>query len=269
MYPFLFDSCIMCKYHPRQEPSSPPNSPSVQPASCVAPITPDPAASTQVVKKDGFVLIYNGRVAAEGAPEALAAVAESMGMKVEYFSSAQELEWLLANASICMIGGTEDDLNPLIQEFTPQILKELEDWIFAGGGFLGICGGGYIGSIGWEENDGFVEMLGLAPVLSEEYIEDPNPRIITVDWEEERRTVYFANGPAFIAENPTDIEVIAYYYDGRIAVLKSNFGKGHVILSGPHPEADVTWLYDDPEPLNAEQWKATDDLIKGLFQKLR
>lgn len=238
-------------------------------APSAVPLTQELSSSLPVIKKDGVVLIYNGKVAAEGCPEALAVVAKSIGMNVEYFNSAKQLPDLLLDAAMCMIGGTEDDLGPLVKEFTPEIRQKLEDWISAGGGFLGICGGGYIGSKGWEEDGGFVEMLGLVPVLAEEYLEDPDPRIITVNWDGAERNIYYAYGPAFVVENAPDIEVIARYSDGRVAVLEMKLGKGRVILSGPHPEADETWLEDDPVPLNAGQWEPTDDLITDLFQRLR
>ena len=67
-----------------------------------------------VAKEGGAVLIYNGEVAAEGCPEALAAVAERMGLDVLYFDSADTLSEQLGDAALCMIGGTEDDLDPLV-----------------------------------------------------------------------------------------------------------------------------------------------------------
>lgn len=227
-----------------------------------------PDASSSVAKEGGAVLIYNGEVAAEGCPEALAAVAESMGLDVIYFDSADALIEQLSNAALCMIGGTEDDLDPLVSQFTPELQAQLQDWIESGGGFLGICGGAYIGSQGWEEDGGFVEMLGLVPVVTEEYLSDPDPRIISVDWNGDQRTIYYAYGPAFLAKNAPDVEIIATYDDGRAAVLDYAFGDGHVILCGPHPEADETWLDDDPAPLDAEQWEDTADLIRELFERL-
>ena len=44
----------------------------------------------------------------------------------------------------------------------------MQGWIESGGGYLGICGGAYIGSKGWQEDGRFVDMLNLAPVETEE-----------------------------------------------------------------------------------------------------
>ena len=224
-------------------------------------------ASPYIAKEDGAVLIYNGEIAAEGGPEALAAVAESLELEVIYFDSADMLPTLLNSANLCVIGGTEDDLSPLIQEFTPEIRTALDDWIKSGGGFLGVCGGAYIGSQGWEEDGGFVDMLGLAPVVTEEYLSDPDSRIITVNWNDEHRTIYYAYGPAFLVTNTPDTETIATFMDGRVAAFAYQYGDGLVILSGPHPEADETWLDDDPAPIDAEQWEDTADLILELFHR--
>ena len=226
------------------------------------------AIPSLAAKEGGAVLIYNGEVAAEGCPEALAAVAESMGLDVVYFDSAEALLDRLSEASVCMIGGTEDDLDPLVSQFTPDMLAELNSWVESGGGYLGICGGAYIGSKGWEDSGGFTDMLNLAPIETEEYLSDPDPRIITVDWNGEPRSIYYAYGPAFLAEGVPDTEIIATYDDGRTAALDYSFGEGHVILCGPHPEADETWLDDDPAPLDADQWEDTTDLIRELFQRL-
>jgi len=221
-----------------------------------------------VAKDGGAVLIYNGEVAAEGCPEALATVAENMGLDVIYFDSADALSGQLSNAGLCMIGGTEDDLDPLVSQFTPELQAQLQGWIESGGGFLGICGGAYIGSKGWQEDGGFVDMLNLAPVETEEFLSDPDPRIISVGWNGEQRTIYYAYGPAFRTDGVPDIEIIATYDDGRAAALDYSRGDGHVVLCGPHPEADETWLEDDPAPLNADQWEDTSDLIQELFERL-
>ena len=221
-----------------------------------------------VAKEGGAVLIYNGEVAAEGCPEALAAVAERMGLDVLYFDSADALSEQLGDAALCMIGGTEDDLDPLVSQFTPELQAQLQGWVESGGGYLGICGGAYIGSKGWQEDGGFVDMLNLAPVETEEYLSDPDPRIISVNWSGESRAIYYAYGPAFLTDGVPNVEVIATYEDGRTAALDYTRGEGHVILCGPHPEADETWLEDDPAPLNADQWEDTSDLIQELFERL-
>ena len=225
-------------------------------------------ASSPVAKEGGAVLIYNGEIAADGCPEALVTVAERMGLEVLYFDSADTLFEQLDDAALCMIGGTENNLDPFVSQFTPEMQSKLNGWIESGGGFLGICGGAYIGSFGWQESGEFVNMLNLAPVETEEYLSDPDPRIISVDWNGEQRSIYYAYGPAFLTDRVPNVEVIATYEDGRTAALDYTRGDGHVILCGPHPEADETWLDDDPVPLDTDQWEDTSDLIQELLERL-
>ena len=213
-------------------------------------------------------LIYNGKVAAEGAPEALAVLVKYLGMKVTYFDSPAKLPSLLKGATFCMIGGTEDDLTPLLDEYTPPVRKALTDWLRGGGVYVGICGGGYVASQGWEESYGMVKAWGLVPVLSEAWVEDADPRIITVDWNGATRAIYYQYGPTFLVKSDSDVKVIARYDDGMVAALIAPFGKGRVFVSGPHPEADKTWLIDDPAPVHAERWKPTRDIALALLRSL-
>lgn len=217
--------------------------------------------------KGGVAVIYNGKTAAEGGPEALAQLARSQGMKVVYFDTPAKLPALLNGAAVCMIGGTEDDLTPLLKEFTPALRKTVADWVRAGGSYLGICGGGYIASQGWEEEEGVVKCLGILPCMTEAWTEEADPRILTVTWNGQKRPIYYQYGPAFLAGDGLAAGVTARYDDGRIAALSAKLGKGSVVVSGPHPEADETWLDDDPAPLNADKWTPTSDLAVSLLQR--
>ena len=211
-------------------------------------------------------LIYNGRVAAKGGPEAIAKCATSLGMRVMYFDSLNKLPQMLDGASICIFGGTQDDLTPLLNEFTPEIRGIVTNWVNDGGRYLGICGGGYIASQGWQEKNGFVKSLGLVPVVSAAWIEEAAPRIITVSWNGGNRTIYYQYGPTFQTNDNSDIKVISRYSDGKVAAIATTLGKGRIVLCGPHPEADQTWLYD-PVPLDANRWTSTNDLALTLFQE--
>jgi hypothetical protein len=231
-------------------------------------VTSEQTAATQVSAGPSVALIYNGKVAAEGGPEALAVVAESLGMEVTYFATPAELPSLLQDATVCMIGGTEDDLTPLLSEFTPEVRQTFRDWLTAGGGYLGICGGGYIASNGWEDVNGFVDALGIVPVDTEAWVEEGDPLIITVTWNGAERPIYYQYGPVFLVQDESNIEVLLRYDDGRVAALATDFGKGRIVVCGPHPEADETWLDDDPAPVDADNWKPTQDLAAEMFQAL-
>ena len=217
-----------------------------------------------------YALIYNGPVAAEGGPEAVAAVAEQIGLPVIFVADMAELPDLLEGAAILVVGGTEDDLDPLYESFTPEVMAALDTFLSNGGRYLGICGGGFLASTGWYETDGsFVEMLGLIPAESTDYdYENDEPQIVTVEWLGETYSMYFQAGPMFeMAENNAGeaVEVIAHYADGGIAALVSSYGEGKVAVIGPHPEADESW---SEEAEGGEEWYSTTDLLAALLEEL-
>ena len=216
----------------------------------------------------GYALIYDGPGAAEGGAQAIAAVVEGMGYRAEYIVDLSTLPAKLAGAAFFAVGGTEDDLGPILSGFTPAVWDALVRWIKAGGRYLGICGGAYIASRGWEDEGGFADALGLLPLETWAHIEEADPVIVTVTWGGAARTIYYQYGPCFEPDEGFSPEVLARYDDGTIAALSAKSGAGRIVLCGPHPEADETWLDDDPEPKRAGTWKPTDDLAVALLAAL-
>ena len=225
------------------------------------------AGGVGAAEGDGsYALIYNGAVAAEEGPEAVAAIAERVGLPVTFVSDIAELPRLLEHAAVFIIGGTKDDLTPLIESFTPEVSAALKAYLQNGGRYFGICGGGFIASTGWEEGDTFVKTLGIIPAESGDLDDDSEPRILPIRWLEETRPMYFQAGPTFeLIESPEAARVIASYADGEIAALMSSYGKGKVAVSGPHPEATKSWA---DEADDGDTWTATTDLAVELLQEL-
>jgi hypothetical protein len=230
--------------------------------------SPRAIAQSAPSHEGGYALIYNGAVAAEGAADAVAEVARTHGLSVRFITDLGKLPEMIPGAVLFAIGGTEDDLTPLLAAFTPRVTKALRDYILAGGRYWGICGGGYIASAGWEDVGGRVNALKLISADSVSYIEDPDPRIITVTWLGKKREIYYQYGPAFVTRGGNAVHIVATYADGSVAALVATLGKGKVALSGPHPEAVADWLDDDPPPLSAGNWTPTADLAEGLLAEL-
>lgn len=213
-----------------------------------------------------YALIYNGPVAAEYGPEAVAALAAGVGLPVQYIDDIADLPTMLDDAAVFIIGGTEDDLDPLRDSFTPQILADLQDYLRSGGRYWGICGGAYIASTGWEEGSGFVEMLSIIPAVSYEFDENDEPQIISVQWFDETVPMYFQFGPAFeLVSTSEQVNVFAYYDDGGIAGLISSYGHGKVAVTGPHPEAQDDW---GDEVADVGDWEADPALGEDLLRIL-
>ena len=65
--------------------------------------------------------------------------------------------------------------------------------------------------------------------------------------------IYFQGGPAFTVEAGPDDTILARYSNGLVAAGVFGFGRGAVGVTGPHPEAPLSWYTDAdldvPSPL--------------------
>lgn len=220
-----------------------------------------------VAAEDRYALIYNGPVAADEAPEALADIAAAAGLPVRYTADLSGLPALLPRTAIFMIGGTEDDLSPLINAFTPAVDSALRTYLQNGGNFLGVCGGAFLASTGWEEDRSFVKMLGIVPAVSSDYDEEYyEPQIISVWWQGKLHPMYYQAGPAFdLTATARNALILARYEDGRIAALRCPYGQGMVMVCGPHPEAPASW---SEEARNGGAWTSTQSLLVDALKAI-
>lgn len=223
---------------------------------------PSPAAA----QGGKYALIYNGPVSAEDCPEAAAAMAQSAGLPVRFVSKVGELPALLPNAAVFVIGGTEDDLQPLMKAFTPKVTEALKDYLRQGGRYWGICGGGFAASTGWYEDRKFVQGLGLIPAQCRVYRDDFKARIIPVRWQGRTRPMYSKAAPSFqLVGGSGDVQVVANYEDGSIAALMVSYGQGKLAVCGPHPEARPAWK---DEAVDGQQWTSSTDLAVDFLKDL-
>jgi len=211
-----------------------------------------------------YALVYNGKYGDRDSAESLAGIAERSGFKTIFFSNAASMAGKLGNAKMVIIGGTQDELGPFIRSFTPEITKKLKEFIAGGGIYLGICGGAYIASCGWEEDGKFVSALELVPFETDAYSSDPEPMVIDVMWKKKKRAIFYQFGPKFLPPASSNFEVTARYDDGAIAAFHMKSGKGALYLVGPHPEADESWIEDGVG--NSDEWESTEDLADDMMK---
>lgn len=124
------------------------------------------------------------------------------------------------------------------------LFQQVKEFVRRGGGFVGFCGGGFMGqsygSLG----------LGLLPGMA------TKQRMYTqkaeVLWNGRSRFLHFEAGPRF--QPGPGIEVFATYaWDGAPAAIRGRYGAGKVVLSGPHPEAQSDWEpAEDPDGLDLD-----------------
>jgi hypothetical protein len=203
------------------------------------------------------ILIFNGITTCKGCPEAVEAVADRLNLKTRTIGDFAGLAEALKGADLFVIPGTDDDIAPLIAALTPAVRGTVAAWIRGGGRFLGLCGGAVVAAEPY---------LGLVPAYATSWIDDPAARLVAVEWLGHRRMMYYQSGPRFdLLPDGPPVEVIARYDDGTLAALEAPLGRGTVIVSGVHPEADAGWLSDDGIP--SQDWQPTAPLAADLLRR--
>ena len=229
------------------------------------------SCSDDEATKKNYILIYDGSVADPYGVEAVANLVTELGYEVEYISNLNNLSDYLSGAKAFVIGGTQGNTGDILDDLS-GVKNDLTDYLENGGRYLGICGGAYIASKGSQWDDGYEE--GLSLVDAESFLFDPtygDSQIIMVSWLGVQRSIYYLNGPAFAeADLPAEAHILAHYSDANnsVAAFVTPYGNGKIALCGPHPEADNTWLIDDPTPLNADSWTPTKDLFLAMLNEL-
>jgi glutamine amidotransferase-like uncharacterized protein len=228
-------------------------------------------SSCQKEQFENYILIYNGSISDADGVAKITQMVEEKDYKPEYISNLDKLPEMLENAKAFIIGGTIGDTGDLLEEIDDS-KGELKKFIENGGKYLGICGGAYVASKGSKWSDGYETGMGLVDIESFAYDSIyADPQIISISWLDTQRTIYYQYGPAFIKNSiPTESKVFAYYNNKNndVAIFATPIGKGKILLCGPHPEADATWLEDNPEPLHANTWKNTHDIFSYIFDDL-
>ena len=218
-----------------------------------------------LANENNVAVIYNGIYADAYSAEALSTLAGEYGLTTAWFNHPKMLLSLLKNARIVIVGGTVDDIDPLVESFTLDILQALKDFLNQGGAYLGVCGGGYIATSGWEEEYGFKKALELVPYASDSYMFNSRPQIIEITWNNKNRFVYYQYGPKFLLPENGSEKIIARYDDQSIAAFSMITGNGNIMLVGPHPEADETWI--DYSVAHGDEWTSTQDMAREMMQE--
>ncbi len=229
---------------------------------CVAILTSVPGSGADAKQ---LALVYNGPGSAQEAPEALASVIRSVGLEIRYFKDPAELPALLDSAVLLAVGGTDDYTRRLRESFAGPAEEAILRFMIRGGRYCGICGGAYLAAAEWEE-DGLVRGFGLAPVRLDSFLSDATPALLSIRWQDKKRDMYYQLGPYFeILDSGAPLEELAWYDDDSVAALICAFGKGKVLLSGPHPEAPDSWLEDE---MPSGTWKPSIDLLQAALRDL-
>jgi glutamine amidotransferase-like uncharacterized protein len=176
------------------------------------------------------ILIYKDLGACRGCAEAPAQLARSLKLTTRYVQASMIQASKLANAKVW--------IQPKM-----QILR---DFIAQGGSYIGICAGAFFADATVDDAE-TIPGLGLIPGETYDYLTHNNPIVVTVNWLGNDRPMYFQGGPAFriAKQDESRVEVLARYKDNSPAAIRFLYGRGKVILVGPHPEAPSGWFEAD------------------------
>lgn len=215
-----------------------------------------------------YVLIYSGINTCEGCPEAIAQLARKANLPIKFVSNPKHIPKLLNHAAIFAIGGTEDDIESMRLAFNKSIIISIKKYLTQGGRYLGICGGGFIAATYYMAEENFkVKGFNIIPALAVDYSETSKPHLEIIQWYGKKAILYFQGGPKFILnKDAKNINIIARYSNGDIAAFEYLYGKGKVVVIGPHPEADKTWLVEDG--IDSSHWKSRQELAVNLIKKM-
>jgi len=163
-------------------------------------------------------------------------------------------------------GGDEKDAFNNLKKYA----QDVRNFVWNGGRYLGTCMGAYFAGNS-EDFPGYD--LGLKVG---QYIETPgatvknqNDTIVQVAWRGKTRWMYFQDGTCFKPDSCVNGKtILAYYTNGKVAVMIQPYGSGWIGVSGPHPEADLSWYDEANLPSPGPTVDLGLDLINTLMMQI-
>ncbi|NLR74561.1 BPL-N domain-containing protein [Leeia aquatica] len=200
-------------------------------------------ATTPVMSQT--IAIFNGAGTCDGCAEAVGERYLDRNDKVIYVNERTLGPDVLGLADVYVQPGGSDDIDETLRALKPEQVQAIRDFVKNGGHYLGICAGAYLAAQ-YSDKANNHKAYGLV-ALDELSSEVPyaKPSLLKMKWGAQTRMVYNQSGPHMGKRAPVGSSVLATYADsGRIAALLSHYGKGKVLLIGPHLEADQSWYED-------------------------
>jgi glutamine amidotransferase-like uncharacterized protein len=193
-----------------------------------------------------LALVYNGVGACK--PDCAKAVADVLRAKdfyVRYVNEKNFNEELLSKAFLYVQpGGNAIEVAQSLSFHQKNLLRY---YISNGLNYLGFCAGAFFIDH-FVDDKNSVLGLGLLNGQTLDLYKDSKARILRLTWENKERYLYFQEGPYFLLNSNSKVEVLAWYNSRNLtpAVIKFYYGQGLVIASGVHPEAPLTWRTQNP-----------------------
>ncbi|MFK3647855.1 BPL-N domain-containing protein [Lysobacter enzymogenes] len=215
------------------------------------------------------VAVYRGPASCENCSETLKQAIEALGpnYRVDFVGAHEPIDITPANLArydVYAQPGGGQNIPAAFASLGDARVDAIHDYVAGGGRYLGICMGAYLAS-----GSG----LGLVPHELESEVGRPGfevdgseDAVVAVRWQGRAQTVFYQDGP-YLRRAPKDpgFRTIATYANDDIAAARYTFGRGVVVLSGPHPEADESWFEEAGLPLED---RPDDRLLRSLLAAL-
>lgn len=196
--------------------------------------------------KTYHIALYRGQAGCSGCSEMVykSLMKTGLPLDITYVGEAEKLkvnEQTLRRFDIYVQPGGGQDIPASYEALSDEGAEAVRNFVKSGKGFIGLCMGAYLAGKDW---------IGLVDTSMESEVGRPGSRAydqgdytLQIDWNNKREPFYYQDGPYMENGDPSDgFKAIAYYENGDIAMARYKYGKGTVLLSGPHPEADETWI---------------------------
>ena len=201
----------------------------------------------RIMEQHKKVLIYLGEGVGGKAPAKIQNLLRSRGVLFETCLNFSAVNFEAFDMIIFPGGSSTQQYNCIRED-----VRLVQNFVKNGGGYLGFCAGSYLG-----ETRG-TNTLGLLPISSTTFCRKSNSDLsgmVSVRAKNgDINKMKYHNGPIYDFETKykkTGIECIGVIEEAegeslckvkskmrkKACIVKGNFGKGTVILSGPHPEA--------------------------------
>lgn len=216
------------------------------------------------------VAIYRGPAGCEGCSEAVGNALERMGddYVIEFVGPDELIDVADVNKQtfdIYVQPGGGQDIPAAMENINDDGALAIRNFVASGGKYLGLCMGAYLASA---SNLGLITDDLESEVGREGFpVTTISDASVAVTWNGEKDQVFFQDGPYFFShDGELGFHEIAIYENGDTAAARYTFGDGVVVLSGPHPEAEIEWFIDGDLPLDS---MPRGDLFKILIDELR
>ncbi|MGY5958941.1 BPL-N domain-containing protein [Kosakonia sp. BK9b] len=192
------------------------------------------------------IAVYRGEAGCEGCSEMVVKSLAKTGLKlsISYIGENEKLKLNrhnLKNFDLYIQPGGGQDIPAAYDAIGDDGAEAIRDFVRSGKGYLGLCMGAYLADRNW---------IGLinAPLDSEvgrpgADAHNEGDYTLSVKWDGKKESFYYQDGP-FLSNSTGSpgYTPIAYYNNGDVAMAAYAYGKGNVVLTGPHPEADESWI---------------------------